>query len=319
MPEDGEGYTILYQPGMEGIAYGLADQLATPLTLCTTELEPAAAMCSEKFPSGDPNLRLRIDLVRDRHVVLLFSQDGAAGIFEQLSLLLFLQRFTVPHPLEEDAKTKWKRSYAEGRFDVCSAASITVAVPWYSFCQMERTSRWTAQGGKWYNGAADGEFVDVATAHTFAALLSAEPVEPGAAVPKRLMLVDLHEIDDCERALNASGKWANRRAEYDPVHGTGTYFISAFDYFLASVLLPTLQDLSSSFVIFPDAGAHRRFYTMVSTQLPGIPLASILYIQKSRVGAQISQGEQVAERPRNGHARLCAAGVSVMGRHCNDV
>ena len=268
------GHTILYQPAMADVARGIAAHLGTELTMCTTELSEVAAMCSERFPSGDPNIKLRIDLVRDRHVVLLVSQDSSSGVFEQLSVLVFLQRFTVPHALEADAKTKWKKTYTEGRFDVCSAASITVVIPWYSFCQMERTSRWTVQDGKWYNGKAEGEYVDIATAHTFAAILSSTPCEPGAVVPKQVLLLDLHEIADTERNLNASGKWANLKIPYDAVHGAGTYFASAFDHFLANVLLPTLPDLSQSFVVFPDAGAHRRFYTMVQTQACAGPLGA---------------------------------------------
>jgi len=157
---------------------------------------------------------------------------------------------------------------------------------------MERTCRWTVRDAKWYNGAPQGEFVDVPTAHTFASLLSSAPAGGGSGVPKQVLLVDLHEVDDLESTLNASGQWSNRRRPYDLVHGLGTYFASGLDHFLARVLLPTLTDVTQSFVIFPDAGAHRRFYTMVHQQLVGIPLENILFISKSRVGAQISQEER---------------------------
>ena len=44
-----------------------------------------------------------------------------------------------------------------GAYDSCSVASLTIVVPWYRHCQMERTSRWTVTTGKWDNGAPDGE------------------------------------------------------------------------------------------------------------------------------------------------------------------
>jgi len=136
--------------------------------------------------------------------------------------------------------------------------------------------------------------VDIPTAHTFAYLLSSEP--PGAArtVPKQVLMVDLHEVDDLERILNATGQWSNQRRPYNFVHGVGTYFASGLDHFLARVLLPTLPNISQSFIVFPDAGAHRRFYTMVHTQLEGIPLENILFISKSRVGTEVTQEERLS-------------------------
>ena len=82
----------------------------------------------------------------------------------QVAVLLFLQRFNVPLPLEEYAKGKWKATMADGKYEQSAVASLTVIIPWYRHCQMERTSRWTVSAeGKWYNGKADGEFVDVPT------------------------------------------------------------------------------------------------------------------------------------------------------------
>ena len=53
---------------------------------------------------------------------------------------------------------------ADGKYEQSAVASLTVIIPWYRHCQMERTSRWTVSAeGKWYNGKADGEFVDVPT------------------------------------------------------------------------------------------------------------------------------------------------------------
>jgi len=130
-----------------------------------------------------------------------------------------------------------------------------------------------------------------AIAAGFCVLLLAEG---SLVVPKQLLLVDLHEVDDLERTLNASGRWNNRRRVYDSVHGRGTYFASALDYFLAEVFLPSLDDISCSFVIFPDYGAHRRFYSMVHEQVVGISLTNILFISKSRVGTEITQEERLS-------------------------
>ncbi len=166
---------------------------------------------------------------------------------------------------------------------------------------MERTSRWTVQDGKWYNGKADGEFVDVPTAQSFAAMLSALPI-PGSRPlpPQQLLLLDIHEYEDLEKTLNSTGRWANDRIPYDFVHGNGTYFASPFDRFLSTVLLPALESPASSFVVFPDGGAHRRFYTMVHTSLAGLPYEHILWIDKTRVGASVTQAEHFKFLDANG-------------------
>ena len=85
-------------------------------------------------------------------------QRRARGSFEQLSVLLFLQRFNVPHALEAYARDKWKATMADGAYDECSVASLTVVVPWYRHCQMERTCRWAvdAERARWYNGEPHG-------------------------------------------------------------------------------------------------------------------------------------------------------------------
>jgi hypothetical protein len=82
---------------------------------------------------------------------------------------------------------------------------------------------------------------------------------------------------------------ARRPLPYDTVHGTGTFFASAFDRFLQDVLLPDLQgNASRCFVVFPDFGAHRRFCQMVMRAC-GIKEEQVLWIPKSRVGADIQQ------------------------------
>ena len=76
----------------------------------------------------------------------------------QVAVLLFLQRFNVPHALEAYARGKWKATMADGAYDECSVASLTVVVPWYRHCQMERTCRWAvdAERARWYNGEPHG-------------------------------------------------------------------------------------------------------------------------------------------------------------------
>ena len=157
-------YTVLHAPNLESLAQDIANQLDVRVpVLCTSGLLPSTqtGLCWDSFPSGDPNIKLRIDMVRDKHIVLVMNHD-TMHLFEQISVLLFLQRFNVPHADPENAADKWKRTMEDGRFDECSVASLTVIVPWYRHCQMERTCRWTiSEEGKWYNGKADGEFVDV--------------------------------------------------------------------------------------------------------------------------------------------------------------
>jgi len=224
--------TVLYGPGLDAMAKDLAQLLSCDQSaICTDQLSEATespAAVWEKFPSDDPDIKVNLDAVRNRHIVFLINSDKSM-IFEQLSLLLFLQRFHEPHALPEYAKDKWKRSLADGKYDISSAASITVVIPWYRHCQMERTSRWARAGGRWTNSVADGGYVDVPTALQYAALLSAPPIVAGprgGALPappppplpkKQLLLLDIHEYEDLELALMASGAWANRPMGYDTV------------------------------------------------------------------------------------------------------
>ncbi|EOD37631.1 hypothetical protein EMIHUDRAFT_109667 [Emiliania huxleyi CCMP1516] len=161
-------YTVLYPPGLAKMALGLAENLGDNLpVLCTDDIFSGGSidetgLAWERFPSGDPNIKLRVDLIRDRHVVLLMNHD-TIFLFEQLAVILFLQRFNVPHAKEQ---------YARGK-----------------------------------------------------------------------------------------------RREYD------------------YVLQPRVQeDPRRAFIVFPDHGAHRRFYQMVHRCIPGIQYENILWIDKTRVG-----------------------------------
>ena len=105
------------------------------------------------------------------------------------------------------------------------------------------------------------------------------------------------------------------------MHGTGTYFASALDHFLRSVLAPGLATAdgaprAKTFVVFPDGGAHKRFYTMVHTRLfAGLPYDHILWIKKTRVGADITQADGFNYVDEAGAERAYAAGTFPAGAH----
>ena len=106
-------------------------------------------------------------------------------------------------PDEAHAKAKWKTTIPKAAFKVCSVGSLTVVIPWYRYCQMDRSSRWAlkAKEGEWDNGKASGPFVDVPSAHMYAALLSADPPPPPGETdvptpplpPKQILIIDIHD------------------------------------------------------------------------------------------------------------------------------
>ena len=65
-------YTVLYPPGLAKMALGLAENLGDNLpVLCTDDIFSGGSidetgLAWERFPSGDPNIKLRVDLIRDR-------------------------------------------------------------------------------------------------------------------------------------------------------------------------------------------------------------------------------------------------------------
>ena len=95
-------YTILYAPGLADIASDMAREFQGSAVMCTSDVLPAkeTVLCWDQFPSGDPNLKLRVSAIRDKHIVLLMNHD-TLHLFEQLAVLLFVQRFNVPHPEPE--------------------------------------------------------------------------------------------------------------------------------------------------------------------------------------------------------------------------
>ena len=156
----------------------------------------------------------------------------------------------------------------------------------------------TADSSKpWDNKQPAGPWLDVPTAQTYAALLSADPPPPPVPgnsdecppppplIPKRLLLIDLH--DDIkgkpilEASLRCSGKWSNPVVPYDLATGTGTFFASAFHTFLRTTYAAAVGDVSKLMVVFPDVGAYRRFVEMVRASIPDL------------------QADQVRARPRS--------------------
>ena len=66
--------------------------------------------------------------------------------------------------------------------------------------------------------------------------------------------------------LGIDSKWIS---SYNIQRGVGTYFASAFAVFLRSHFLPKVREIEKqgrrAYVIFPDFGAHRRFFRSEDT------------------------------------------------------
>ena len=122
---------VLHAPGNEKMAGALAQALGSDSTsskvLCASQVSSdPAALSWEHFPTCDPNLKLRIDAVVDKHVVFLFDMSGRGEAeSEMLHLLLFVQSFKLPRPIEAYAKGKWKQTVADGEFDLRAAAAVS--------------------------------------------------------------------------------------------------------------------------------------------------------------------------------------------------
>ena len=245
-------HTIVCGPGMDGVATELIKwnhangnpdldvrmlscENLTRQQMLEQEFHKKGVVAWGSFPSGDPDIKLCIDAIRDKHVVFIMNCEDSESLFRQLNLAVYLQRFLVPKPDKLLADGKWKTCtpsmQAQGRrdgnlkpedelYDVCHVASLTIIVPWVRSCQMERTCRWTIDStkslttDKWDNSKPDGEFVDVPTLSTFAAMLSATPCDDSFAIARRCLFIDIHEYADLEISLNASMQWSNVATGY---------------------------------------------------------------------------------------------------------
>ncbi|CAK8997968.1 Ribose-phosphate pyrophosphokinase 3 [Durusdinium trenchii] len=276
---------VIAAPGLAKMGQDLAEK---------TGSEDIASVDWDSFPSGDPNIRFRWQDVQGQHVVFLFDTVDRSRLFEQLALLQQLQGFPLPDA--DDSPRKWKTYAQEGRYAWGRAHRITVVIPWYRPCQMERTSRWEAPEGVWTNSVPEGRWLDIPFAQSLAALLSAPAPQPpgkGPALaldsrplvplwrpPVTLFFVELHEEDPVKSAIAPNSSVSVRTERFVP------FFLTKFLERQRSI------NLSQLFVLFPDHGAYERYFNSVKECL-GLENENILYINKTRVGDKIKQEQKL--------------------------
>jgi len=243
----------------------------------------------ERFKSGDPNMRYNWQRLVGRRIIFLFDTVDQSVLFEQLSLLQAFQGFAIPDP--EDKHTKWKTYSARGKYTWGRASHITVVLPWYRPCQMERTSRWSLKDGKWTNGDPLGQYLDVPTAQYMARLLATPgsvpplpgptaaeddmPINPLWRPPLELLFIELHEEAPIRHSVSDLGATI-RMERFVP------FFLEKFK---SQSSYPGKQHV---YVLFPDRGAYIRYQEAVLSVLE-LPADHILYIEKTRVGDSIEQ------------------------------
>mmetsp|Transcript_54391 Transcript_54391/g.100480 ORF Transcript_54391/g.100480 Transcript_54391/m.100480 type:complete len:466 (+) Transcript_54391:62-1459(+) len=272
-------------PGLEELSSALSSALGCEKY---TEAE-GHTVCMEKFKSGDPNMRFNWQRVVGRKIIFLFDTVDQSALFEQLSLLQAFQGFAIPDP--EDKSTKWKTYSARGKYTWGRASHITVVLPWYRPCQMERTSRWSLKDGKWTNGDPEGRYLDVPTAQYMARLLATPgsvpplpgptsaqddmPLHPLWRPPLELLFIELHEEAPIKHAASDLGATI-RMERFVP------FFLERFKSD------STYPGAESVYVLFPDRGAYARYQDAIVKVL-GLASDHILYIEKTRVGDAIEQ------------------------------
>lgn len=274
---------ILASPGLEELAARLRKRVGAEEF--GADQGPTVSLAT--FKSNDPDLKFNWQRVIGRKIVFLFDTVDQSRLFEQLSLLQALQGFAVPDG--DDGTSKWKTYVDRGKYSWGRAAHITVVLPWYRPCQMERTSRWSLKNGKWTNGDADGQWLDVPTAQYLARLLSTPgsvpplpgpydsldgmPLTPLWRPPLELLFVELHEEGPISHSVSDLGATI-RMERFVP------YFLDKFKS------EANYQGADKTFVIFPDKGAYSRYNTSVSETLR-LDADHILYINKTRVGEKV--------------------------------
>eukprot|EP00746_Dinoflagellata_sp_MGD_P015421 gnl/MRDRNA2_/MRDRNA2_134271_c0_seq1.p1 gnl/MRDRNA2_/MRDRNA2_134271_c0~~gnl/MRDRNA2_/MRDRNA2_134271_c0_seq1.p1 ORF type:complete len:568 (+),score=96.62 gnl/MRDRNA2_/MRDRNA2_134271_c0_seq1:245-1705(+) len=245
------------------------------------------------FQSKEPNNRFKWKSIIGRKIVFLVDTVNETRFFEQLALLQALQGFPIPDG--EDSVTKWKTYIETGKYSWGRAASITVVLPWYRPCQMERTSRWSRKtDGTWSNSGSKGEWLDVPAAMYMARLLSTPgpvppfpgphvdqsfgdgmPLEPLWRPPLELLFVELHEEVQVSQAVSDLG--ATIRTERFVPH-----FLTKFK------AEPQYPGKDTQFVLFPDHGTYQRYRSAVTERLD-LDADHILFIDKTRVGDKVEQ------------------------------
>eukprot|EP00746_Dinoflagellata_sp_MGD_P010248 gnl/MRDRNA2_/MRDRNA2_121095_c0_seq1.p1 gnl/MRDRNA2_/MRDRNA2_121095_c0~~gnl/MRDRNA2_/MRDRNA2_121095_c0_seq1.p1 ORF type:complete len:471 (+),score=87.72 gnl/MRDRNA2_/MRDRNA2_121095_c0_seq1:96-1508(+) len=246
-----------------------------------------------QFKSGDPNLKFHWQRIVGRKIVFLFDTVDQTRLFEQLALLQALQGFAVPDG--EDKKNKWKTYVESGSYSWGRASHVTVIIPWYRPCQMERMSRWQLVDGKWQNGDSEGQWLDVPTAQYMARLLSTPgsvpplpgpsaaldgmPLHPLWRPPLEILFVELHEEIPVRHSVSDLGATV-RTERFVP------YFLEKFK------AKEGYAGPASTYVLFPDRGAYVRYVDSVKTRLR-LDMDHILYIKKTRVGDSIEQTQEL--------------------------
>lgn len=290
---------IAGSPGLRSLEADLSQALGCEKY--STEEGPTVA--PEKFKSGDPNIRFNWQRVIGRRIIFLFDTVDQSALFEQLCLLQSLQGFAIPDP--EDKGSKWKTYTARGKYSWGRASHITVVLPWYRPCQMERTSRWSLKDGKWTNSDPAGAYLDVPNAQYMARLLATPgsvpplpgpaaaeddmPIKPLWRPPLELLFIELHEEAPIRHSVSDLG--ATIRMERFVPRYLRKY--KASDAFAGK---------GNVFVLFPDHGAYIRYLEAVRNVLE-LDLDHILYIEKTRVGDSIEQVQTLFFEQPGGGAR----------------
>ncbi|CAE8619985.1 unnamed protein product [Polarella glacialis] len=276
---------VIASPGLEVMAQALRKRLGCE----EFSDDKGPTVLLERFKSNDPNTKFNWKRVVGRKIVFLFDTVDQDRLFEQLALLQALQGFAVPDG--DDKSSKWKTYVHSGKYSWGRASHITVVIPWYRPCQMERTSRWhLTEDMQWVNSNPDGEWLDVPCAQYMARLLSTPgsvpplpgpssamdgmPLNPLWRPPLELLFVELHEEIPIRHSVSDLGATI-RMERFVP------YFLERFK---AGTNYP---GKNNTFILFPDKGAYDRYAGAVVDRLKLDP-DHILFIKKTRVGESIS-------------------------------
>lgn len=280
---------VISSPGLEELGKVLAKRLGCE------EYSPSdgPTLSIEYFKSNDVNMKFNWQRVVGRKIIFLFDTVDQSRLFEQLALLQALQGFAVPDG--EDKQNKWKTYVNLGKYSWGRASHITVVLPWYRPCQMERTSRWHLQDGKWTNSDPNGEYLDVPNAQYLARLLSTPgsvpplpgpngaldgmPIVPLWRPPLELLFVELHEEAPVSHSVSDLGATI-RMERFVP------YFLDKFKG------KSTYPGKLHTYVLFPDHGAYDRYGASVVERLK-LDSNHILFIKKTRVGESIGQEQKL--------------------------
>jgi hypothetical protein len=280
---------VIASPGLAELGESLQKRLGTEEF--TVEKGPTISL--ERFKSNDPNVRFNWSRIVGRRIVFLFDTVDQDRLFEQLSILQALQGFAVPD--SEDKNTKWKTYVGHGKYSWGRASHITVVLPWYRPCQMERTSRWQLVDGKWTNADPEGQWLDIPTAQYMARLLATPgsvpplpgpssaldgmPLDPLWRPPLELLFIELHEEQPVSHSVSDLGATI-RMERFVP------YFLDRFK------AKPAYAGNQNTFVVFPDHGAFERYFRSVVQRL-GLAMDHILFLRKTRVGETIGQEQKL--------------------------